>query len=239
MSDSSKNNTSGDKRKACSPNWFHKSAVFHGNNAAGISKLETCSSSVLGKMDADGIVDLTIDQEVVNVDFIREYWFRDNEHQEEANDVNLLVSSYIYAAKSRSLCTEASILRINIGDDDSDDLVLIDKSCIKRLDEDIGIIDKAKTRLRNLCIQEDEAFDLAKLHWTETEQKYKDSKAYNMELKTYIGKNKSHLSALRARILKKQSKQQKSPSVPAAKIKGSPMKKLIRNSSNAKGWNKR
>ena len=53
-----------------------------------------------------------------------------------------------------------------------------------------------------------------------------------MELKTYIGKNKSHLSALRARILKKQTKQQKSPSVPAAKSKGSPMKKFIRNSSN-------
>ena len=127
MSDSSNNNSSVSvgKRKLCTPNWYHKSDVFQGNNSGGISKLEICSSSDVGKMDADGIIDLTFldnddkeplqikNQQVVNVDFIREYWWRDNQLQ-EAVDVNLLVSTYIYAAKSRSLCSEASIQRLKV-----------------------------------------------------------------------------------------------------------------------------
>ena len=217
MNDSSNINSSFGKRKLSSPNWYHKSDVFEGNNATSIRKVEICSSSVVGTMDENGIVDLTLDtddveeallikkQQVLNVDFIREYWWLNNE-QQEAVDINLLVSTYIYAAKSRSLCTEATIRRLKLGDEETGHLVLIDKSCINRLDEDIEIIDKAKTSLQDQCNQEDEVFNLAKQHWKETEQKYKVSKASNIELKTYIGQNKSHLSTLRAAIIRQQTK---------------------------------
>lgn len=194
MNDSSiDNKSSGDKRKISSPDWYHNSALFEGNNAISMSKVDQGSSNVLGSKISTGVIDLTLDtdeedpliikeQQVINVDFIREYWWVDNKQQEEAVDFNILVSTYIYAAKSRSLCSEATIQRIQFHDENTDELFAIDKGCISRLDEDIGIIEKAKTRLQNLSDQEDEVFNLARQQWKKTEKNHKVSKAANVGL---------------------------------------------------------
>jgi len=49
-------------------------------------------------------------------------------------------------------------------------------------------------------------------------------------LKSYIGKNKSNLSAMKAALIRHQSKLQKQPPLPVAEIKVSPMKHYNRNS---------
>ncbi len=237
------NKSSGDnKRKITPPDWFHNSDLFEGNNAISISKVDQGSSNVLGSKMSTGVIDLTLDmdeedpltlkeQQVVNVDFIRrDYWFVDKQ-QEKAVDFKILVSTYMYAAKSRSLCSEATIKRIQFHGENTDELFAIDKGCILRLDEDIEIIEKAKSRLQKLCDQEDEVFNVARQQWKETESNHKVSKAANVALKSYIVHNKSHLSSLRSSIIKHQAKLNKLSCVPEVKTKVYVMKHFHKNSS--------
>jgi len=174
MNSSSSNNISGVKRKHVSTNFYYQSDVFEGNNVGRIKKVE---SGPTVNNDASKVIDLTYDtdedehnnipeQQSINVDFIREYWWVEkvtDQELQKAADVNLLVSTYIYAAKARSLCSDAIIKRFKYIDENTGDLLAIDNGCIHRLEEDIGIIDKANARLHDQWNQEDEVlFRLAK-----------------------------------------------------------------------------
>ena len=237
LNSSSSNDTSSGKRKKTPTIFHHNSEEFYHNNVKSSKKVD--KSRTVGNNTSIDVIDLTSDaedepiieeqQESINVDFIRDYWWRPTPdgYQEEANDVSLLVSTYIYAAKHRSLCSSATIKRLKLVDEITNAPLLIDESCVPRLRDDIMFIDAAIARLQNQLKEEDDVFKLAKEQWKETEGKYKKSRASNLALKSYIAKNKSDLSALKGDLIK----QKKELSSPAAKSKVvSSMKHYKRNS---------
>ena len=120
LNSSSSNDTSSGKRKKTPTIFHHNSEEFDHNNVKISKKVD--KSRTVGNNSSIEVIDLTSDaedepiieeqQESINVDFIRDYWWRPtlaDGYQEEAPDVSLLVSTYIYAAKARSLCSSATI----------------------------------------------------------------------------------------------------------------------------------
>jgi hypothetical protein len=239
LKSSSSNDTSSGKRKKTPTIFHHNSEEFYHNNVKSSKKVD--KSRTVGNNSSIDVIDLTSDaedepiideqQESINVDFIRDYWWPAtllaDENREEAVDVSLLVSTYIYAAKSRSLCSSATIKRLKLVDEITNAPLLIDESCVPRLRDDITFIDAAIARLQNQLKEEDDVFKLAKEQWKETEVKYKISRASTLALKSYIVKNKSDLSALKGDIIK-QRKELYSPSAKSKIV--SSMKHYKRNS---------
>ena len=106
LNSSSSNDTSSGKRKKTPTIFHHNSEEFDHNNVKISKKVD--KTRTVGNNSSIEIIDLTSDaedepifeeqQESINVDFIRDYWWPAtlaDENREEAADVSLLVSTYI------------------------------------------------------------------------------------------------------------------------------------------------
>ncbi len=236
------------KRKQHPVDFFHNSDKFEGNNSAisAVKKAKnTNSSSSTVIAEHENIIDLTsddVDDEVlksaepseISVDFIRDYWWREissnGQQQVVAPKDDVLVSAFINAATVGSLCPASSIETLITANKQSGESLPLQYNCFNRLDEDIGVIDKAKILLKKKEEEEEIAFQYAKQHWKEIEEEHKQFRSSNNNVKMYINQNKTNLVTLKSFLTKHQAKFQKSCS--SAVPRNRPMStynKLLKN----------